>query len=313
MAEAKRSRTGTGKTPVNTNGWGNGRAAGEEVVFSGEGGPNLNGFLARPNFSAASGAGRNGVVLSHGFPGASQKAGSPSSGFPELAIRLAAETGAVVLTFDFRGTGLSAGDFSLAGWQADLAAAIETLRAVPGIERTWLVGFAAGGTLSICAAGEDGSVAGVAAFSPLADFAERSGETRRSSAQAKAAAGAARTRGYPPEPGAWARAVREVRPSLLVANIPPRPLLIVHGASDDVVPITDARELADAADASSELRILAGAGHALVHDPRAIALLLGWFDRHVGASAEMPAPGQPGPASQPTPAGEPAGPPGLPG
>jgi dipeptidyl aminopeptidase/acylaminoacyl peptidase len=282
MPEGK--RTGTAKAPVSTNGWGNGRASGEEVAFSGKGGPDLNGFLARPNFSAASGAGRNGVVLSHGFPGASQKAGSPSSGFPELAIRLAAETGAVVLTFDFRGTGLSAGEFSLSGWQSDLAAGISTLRAVPGIERTWLVGFAAGGTLSICAAGKDVSIAGVAAFSPLSDFAERGGEARRSSAQAKAAAEAARTRGYPPEPGAWARAAKEVRPSLLVANIPPRPLLIVHGANDDVVPITDARELADAADASCELRILAGAGHGLVHDPRAIALLLGWFDRHLGSA-----------------------------
>jgi putative redox protein len=277
-------RTGSDKATVSASGWGNGRATGEEAAFSGEGGPDLKGFLARPNFSAASGAGRNGIVLSHGFPGASQKAGSPSSGFPELAIRLAAETGAVVLTFDFRGTGLSDGDFSLGGWQADLAAGIETLRAVPGIERTWLVGFAAGGTLSICAAGEDVSIAGVAAFSPLADFAERGGETRRSSAQAKAA-GAARTRGYPPEPGAWARAVKEVRPSLLVANIPPRPLLIVHGASDDVVPLTDARELAEAADSSCELRVLAGAGHGLVHDPRAIALLLGWFDRHLGSAA----------------------------
>ena len=46
--------------------------------------------------------------------------------------------------------------------------------------------------------------------------------------------------------------------------------------------MTDARELADAADASAELRVLAGAGHMLLHDPRAIALLLGWFDRHLG-------------------------------
>ena len=281
MSEGKGA---AGKSPVKASGWGNGRAAGEELVLGGGSGPKLNGFLARPNFSAASGAGRNGIVLSHGFPGASQRAGSPSSGFPELATRLAAETGAVVLTFDFRGTGLSAGEFSLAGWQADLAAAISTLRAVPGIERTWLVGFAAGGTLSICAAGEDTSVSGVAAFAPLADFAERGGEPRRSAAQTRAAS-SSRTRGYPPEPGGWARDVRDVRPTSLVANIPPRPLLIVHGASDDVVPLTDARELADAADASAELRVLVGAGHTLVGDPRAIALLLGWFDRHLGAAA----------------------------
>jgi fermentation-respiration switch protein FrsA (DUF1100 family) len=73
-----------------------------------------------------------------------------------------------------------------------------------------------------------------------------------------------------------------------VAKVPPRPLLIVHGANDDVVPITDARELADAARPTAELRILVGAGHMLLHDPRAIALLLGWFDRHLGSSAVGP-------------------------
>ncbi|MDQ1373151.1 MAG: uncharacterized protein QOJ09_489, partial [Actinomycetota bacterium] len=41
----------------------------------------------------------------------------------------------------------------------------------------------------------------------------------------------------------------------------------------------DARQLADAADGAVELRVLAGAGHRLRHDPRAIAVLLGWLDR----------------------------------
>ena len=72
---------------------------------------------------------------------------------------------------------------------------------------------------------------------------------------------------------------------MLVAKIPPRPLLIVHGTNDDVVPMTDAGSSPTLPDVSAELRILAGAGHTLLHDPRAIALLLGWFDRHLGAAA----------------------------
>ena len=74
------------------------------------------------------------MVLAHGFPELSQQIGAPSYGYPQLATRLAAETGAVVLTFDFRGTGASGGDFSLGGWRADLATGIRTLREVPGIE-----------------------------------------------------------------------------------------------------------------------------------------------------------------------------------
>jgi putative redox protein len=67
----------------------------------------------------------------------------------------------------------------------------------------------------------------------------------------------------------------------LIGKIPPRPLLLVHGANDDVVPILDARALADTADEGVELRILAAAEHRLRHDPRAIAILLGWLDRQL--------------------------------
>lgn len=264
-----------------------GAEAAEELGFGEPGGPTLKGLLCRPGFSAASGSGRHGVVLVHGFPQPGRVAGAPSNpgnGFGHLAPRLAAETGAVVLTFDFRGTGASEGDFSLGGWRADLVAAMEVLRGVPGVERIWLVGFAAGATLSICAAGEDPAVAGVAAFAPQAEFAERAIDPRRLVAQARAA-GLIRDANYPLDAGAWARELRALRPSFLAAKVPPRPLLIVHGASDEVVPLADARELADAAHASAELRILAGAGHMVLDDPRAIALLLGWFDRHLGAAA----------------------------
>ena len=262
--------------------------AGEEVHFGEAGGPALMGLLFRPGFSAATGAGRHGVVLVHGFPQSGRAPAAPSFGFAHLAARLAAETGAVVLTFDFRGTGVSEGDFSLSGWQADLGAAMRTLRACPSVERIWLVGFAAGATLSICAAGEDKTVAGVAAFAPQAEFIERVVDPRRLVAQARAA-GLIRDPSFPPDAGAWARELRALRPSALAAKVPPRPLLIVHGANDDVVPLADARELAEAAHASAELRVLPGAGHMVMHDPRAIALLLGWFDRHLGASAAVPA------------------------
>jgi putative redox protein len=271
-------------SPAPQNNGGSGTTSGEPVTFSPPGGePTLSGYLARPNFSAAGGSGRHGIVLSHGFPEPAQVVGAPGYGYPELAERLAAETGAVVLTFNFRGAGGSGGDFSLAGWRVDLAAAMEHLRAFPGVEKVWLVGFAAGGTLSMCAAGEDAEVAGVAAFAPPADFAEGANDPRRFAAQARAT-GVIHSRGFPPDLVAWARELKEVHPPHLAAKIPPRPLLIVHGANDEVVPLTDARELADAASGSAELRVLAGAGHRLLHDPRAIALLLGWFDRYLGAS-----------------------------
>ncbi len=100
------------------------------------------------------------------------------------------------------------GDFSLGGWRADLAAGIRTLREVPGIEEIWLVGFAAGGTLvHLRRRPKTRRWPGVAALAPPAEFADRGGDPRRLVAQARAS-GLIRTRGYPPDPGAWARELR---------------------------------------------------------------------------------------------------------
>jgi putative redox protein len=42
--------------------------------------------------------------------------------------------------------------------------------------------------------------------------------------------------------------------------------------------VFDARVLADA-HGSADLRIIDGASHQLRHDPRSVAILLGWLDR----------------------------------
>ena len=49
-----------------------------------------------------------------------------------------------MLTFNFRGTGASAGNFSLGGWLDDLRAAIDTLLAADGVDGVWLAGFGDG-------------------------------------------------------------------------------------------------------------------------------------------------------------------------
>lgn len=234
-------------------------------------------YLARPAPSAAGGS-RHGLVLCHGFPVGSNDARVTSQSYHELADRLAAETGWVILTFSFRGVAESSGNFSLGGWLSDLHVAIDLLAQSPGVDGVWLCGFATGGALAICAAAEDPRVKGVATFAAPADFAERASDPRRFVAQVRAA-GVIHDTGFPPDLDAWARQLREVRPLNLIAKIPPRPVLLVHGSSDEVVPVLDARALADAAQGQVELRVLVGAAHPLRHDPRAVAILIGWLDR----------------------------------
>lgn len=245
------------------------------------GGVRLAAYLARPPASAASGAGRHALVLCHGFPVDPAASAAQGQGYQELADRLAADNGWTVLALSFRGAAPSEGDFSLAGWLADLKAGIDYCLALPGVDSLWLCGFAAGGALALCAAGEDARVRGVAAFAAPADFADRANDARRFVAQARAV-GLIRDPAFPSDLDAWARELREVRPLSLIGKVPPRPVLLVHGASDEVVPLLDARALADAAEGQVELRVLAGAGHRLRHDPRAIALLIGWLDRQAG-------------------------------
>src|SRR3546814_11084462 len=76
---------------------------------------------------------------------------------------------------------------------------------------------------------------------------------------------------------AWAGELRELRAVAYAPKVAPRPMLVVHGSDDDLVPVFDARVLVDA-HGDAELRLISGAGHRLRHDPRAVAVLLGWPD-----------------------------------
>ena len=246
----------------------------ETVIESG--GVSLRAHLARP-IGEPTGP-KPGLVLCHGFPPGPLGAAGSSQSFPQLADRLATESGWTVLTFNFRGTGESGGDFSLGGWLADVHAAIEQLLQVPEVGAVWVAGFSTGGALALCAAGEDERVRGAAALGSPADF-EHWGSDPAQLVRRARELGVIRTKGFPEDLHVWSRDLREIRPLALIGKIPPRPVLLVHGSEDEEVGIVDARALADAADGHVELRVVTGAGHALRDDPRAVAVLLGWLDR----------------------------------
>lgn len=233
--------------------------------------------------TAGDGESRLGLVLVHGFPTGTRWAESSGRTYPEFADRLAAETGWTVLAFNFRGTGSSEGDFSMAGWMADLGAAIGYLSDQPGIEGVWLAGFRTGGTMAICQAAADPRVRGVATFAAPAEFDDWAAEPRRFLQTARQL-GVVRSPDYPADVAAWSQELKESRAITVVDQIAPRPLMVVHGSLDDAVPLSDARVLADTAGGGAELRIITGAGHRLRHDPRAVAVLLGWLDRQAAGA-----------------------------
>lgn len=218
------------------------------------------------------------AVLLHDFPVEEASADRTGRSFPMLADRLAAESGWRVVAGCLRGVGGSAGDFALGGWLEDARVLADTAAAVASGGGVWVVGFGAGGAVALCLAGVDQRVRGVGCLGSPATFADWAHDPS-SMLEAARRVGVVRSPGFPPSLEQWARDFTELSPLRAAASVSPRALLVVHGADDDVVPLSDARQLAETAGPGAELRVLPGAGHRLRADPRAIALLVGWLER----------------------------------
>ena len=234
----------------------------------------LSSYFARPNgvFGPLPG-----VILCHGFPIGPLDARQSAGTFPQVIDRMANEVGCAALTFTFRGCGASEGDFSLQGWVDDLRAAIVYLVAIGNVDSVWLVGTNTGASVALCVAADDPRVNGCVSLSGRADFDDWAEQPRRFLEHARDI-GAIRRAGFPQNFDEWSRELRRFRPIDAARRFAPRPLMVLHGDDDESVPTADARALAEA-HGSAELRIIAGAGHRLRHDPRALAVLFGWLDR----------------------------------
>jgi putative redox protein len=235
----------------------------------------LVGHLALP--SQRVGASAPGIIISHGFPSTVTRSSEAARTYPELADRIAKELGWVAFAFCLRGAGGSEGSFSLGGWLQDLRAAVDHVHHLPEVGVVYVAGFGTGGALGICAAANDRRVSGVAALGAPADFDDWAGQPRRLLEHSREL-GLVKDPKFPASFETWSRELRTIRPVESVRDVRPRPLLVVHGTEDESVPDFDARVIADA-HGKAELRILPGATHQLRHDPRAIAMLLGWLDR----------------------------------
>ena len=244
----------------------------------------LSAHLARPKMRADVTSVPS-VVLAHGYPSDVSATAVAASALPELADRLASEMGWLAMALAFRGCGGSEGSFSLGGWLDDLRAAVDHLRDTEDVSGVWLVGFGTGGALAICAAADDRDVRGVASLGAPADFDDWASHPKRLLEHAREV-GMIADATFPADVDEWTRELKDLRAVACASRLAPRPLLVVHGSDDDLVPVFDARVLVDA-HGSAELRIMNGAGHRLRHDPRAVAVLLGWLDREGSGMARL--------------------------
>ena len=221
------------------------------------------------------------LILCHGIPGASpqQISGSDEKdgGYHALADRCLQE-GFAVFHFNFRGAGESEGNFDLAGWRRDLAAVLDYFEKERGESTFLLWGFSAGAAVSCCVAARDPRVKGlVMAAAPAEFFSLFSPQEPQLFLDRMRERGLIRDPFFPPEPVQWLREIYATSPLLYINNVSPRPLLIIHGSRDELVPCRHAFQLYRQAGSAAHLVILPGGKHQLRRYPPAIERCLQWM------------------------------------
>jgi dipeptidyl aminopeptidase/acylaminoacyl peptidase len=215
------------------------------------------------------------VLILHGIP--REKSFDRDESYPRLARRFAG-LGWLAMIFNFRGTGESGGNFHILGWTRDLAAvvgfALDQLQADPS--RLAVLGFSGGAATAIYTAAHDERIRAVAALSSPAEFTFLDTELLEW-LQRFREIGLIRDPRFPESEAAWENEFKEVAPIRWVDRLAPRPILIVHGKSDEVVPVGHADLLFKKANKPKELLIIEG-GHRLKHSPAALDHAVSWLE-----------------------------------
>ena len=218
------------------------------------------------------------AVLCHGIPGSAPRP-HDDEGYAGFARELASR-GFGAFWFNFRGVRGSPGEFSIGGWTRDLEAALDAIDAdaeIGGIPRV-VVGSSAGGAIAIAASARREDVSAVATIGTYASFTFGGLMTDpRRLLQTMRNTGIVHDPAFPPDLDAWWAEFTEYAPEEVVGKIAPRPVLIMHGDSDDVVSYPHAERLFVAAGEPKELIRIPHGGHQLRRDPRALDALADWL------------------------------------
>lgn len=254
----------------------------EEIKIGAEGGI-LVGRAYRPGKEYA----RKGplLILCHGIPRSNTSPGEKDSGkdvdggYPALAERCT-EEGFHCFHFNFRGTGESEGNFSLPGWGRDLIAVLDYWEKRDIYDSFYLWGFSAGAAVSTYVASTDQRVKAVALAACPAEFESLFTLKDLDGIIARfRTTGIIRDSHFPADPVAWLKGLHSVRPLSYVARISPRPLFIVHGTGDELIPYQHALKLFEQAGEPKRLLIISGAAHQLRKNREAVLECLEWFKK----------------------------------
>lgn len=217
---------------------------------------------------------RPALCICHGIPAVPPD--PTDRGYAVLAQRFC-QAGFITLIFNFRGTGKSEGNLDIMGWTRDLQAALNSLYSLKDVDRSriCLLGFSGGAAVSVYVAAHDPRVSSVATCACPADFRSLSQkETTLDTIQRFRQIGVIRDEDFPPSIEEWARGFETITPINWVEKISPRHLLMVHGDADELIPLEHLHRLHQKAGEPKELHVIAGAGHRMRLEEKAMTLVL---------------------------------------
>ena len=217
------------------------------------------------------------LCICHGIPAAPP---DPNDrGYTLLAQRFC-HAGFITLIFNFRGTGRSEGNLDILGWSRDLQAALDFLYDLKEVDKTHfcLLGFSGGAAVSVYVAAQDPRVSSVVTYACPADFHSlHQRETPPDTIQRFRQIGSIRDKDFPPSVEDWQKGFETITPINWIDKISPRPLLLVHGDADELIPLEHAQKLYQKAKEPKELKIIPGAKHKMRLEKAAMDFVLAWL------------------------------------
>jgi len=220
------------------------------------------------------------LCLCHGIPRGEPRDHN-DGGYPSFAEEFCAQ-GFIVMIFNFRGSGLSEGNFDMLGWTRDLEASLDYLYNFDGVDKDHIsvIGFSGGAMVSIYVTSKDTRVSSLVSCScPIKIFDSANREWLEAFIERQRTISI--SGGHSPclSPEELTQGFEKIRPLKWIDKISPRPLLIIHGENDEVAAPSQALELYKQAGSPKELVMVKGAKHRLRTNEYAMSAVLNWLKR----------------------------------
>ncbi|MEM3526545.1 MAG: prolyl oligopeptidase family serine peptidase, partial [Candidatus Jordarchaeaceae archaeon] len=185
------------------------------------------------------------------------------------------------LIFNFQGTSGSEGEFSFSSWARNVSDAISYLASSPHIdsERLGLMGFSGGAFVSWSVVAKDSRIKAFASCSSPSDLTKM--RMIEEGIKLAKKMGILRINNIDKARKELRIDLQELSPVKWAEKISPRPVLIIHGAQDDLIPVKSAYELYEKAKEPKKILIFENTDHVIRNNEEAMNTVADWIVKNI--------------------------------